>query len=38
MANISRYDPFGEFVTLRHATDRLFEDTFVSPLTWRTPR
>jgi HSP20 family protein len=36
MANITRYDPFGEMVTLRHAMDRLFEDSFVSPLTWRT--
>src|SRR5438552_14190 len=36
MANITRYDPFGEMVTLRHAMDRLFEDSYVSPLTWRT--
>jgi HSP20 family protein len=36
MANIARYDPFGEMVTLRQAMDRLFEDSFVSPLTWRT--
>jgi HSP20 family protein len=36
MANITRFDPFGEMVTLRQAMDRLFEDSFVSPLTWRT--
>jgi HSP20 family protein len=36
MANITRYDPFSEMVTLRQAMDRLFEDSFVSPLTWRT--
>ena len=36
MANISRFDPFSEMVSLRSAMDRLFEDSFVSPLTWRT--
>lgn len=36
MANITRFDPFGELVSLRSAMDRLFEDSFVSPLTWRT--
>ena len=36
MANITRYDPFSEMVTLRQAMDRLFEDSFVSPLTLRT--
>jgi HSP20 family protein len=36
MANITRFDPFGEMVTLRQAMDRLFEDSFVSPLTLRT--
>ena len=35
MANITRYNPFGELVTLRDAMGRLFEDSFVSPLTWR---
>ena len=35
MANITRFDPYGEMVTLRQAMDRLFEDSFVSPLTWR---
>ena len=36
MANITRYDPFSEMVSLRQAMDRLFEDSFVSPLGWRT--
>ena len=36
MANITRYDPLGEMVSLRSAMDRLFEDSIVSPLTWRT--
>lgn len=36
MANITRYDPLGEMVSLRQAMDRLFEDSFVSPLSWRT--
>jgi HSP20 family protein len=35
MANITRYSPYGELVTLRDAMGRLFEDSFVSPLTWR---
>jgi HSP20 family protein len=36
MANLTRFDPFTEMVSLRQAMDRLFEDSFVSPLTWRT--
>ena len=36
MANITRFDPVGEMVSLRSAMDRLFEDSFVSPMTWRT--
>lgn len=36
MANITRFDPLGEMVSLRHAMDRLFEDSVVSPLTWRS--
>ncbi len=36
MANITRYDPLGEMVSLRSAMDRLFEDSFVNPLSWRT--
>jgi HSP20 family protein len=36
MANLTRYDPFSEMVSLRQAMDRLFEDSFVSPMGWRT--
>lgn len=36
MANITRFDPVGDMVSLRSAMDRLFEDSFVSPMTWRT--
>jgi HSP20 family protein len=36
MANITRFDPLSEMVSLRSAMDRLFEDSFVSPLSWRT--
>jgi HSP20 family protein len=36
MANITRFDPLGEIVSLRSAMDRLFEDSFVNPTTWRT--
>lgn len=36
MANITRFDPFSEMLTLRQAMDRLFEDSFVNPLTLRT--
>jgi HSP20 family protein len=36
VANITRWDPVGEVMSLRSAIDRLFEDSFVSPLTWRT--
>jgi HSP20 family protein len=35
MANLTRFDPLSEMVTLRQARDRLFEDSFVSPLTLR---
>ncbi len=31
MANITRYNPFSEMVSLRQAMDRLFEDSFISP-------
>jgi HSP20 family protein len=31
MANIQRYNPFNEMVSLREAMDRLFEDSFISP-------
>jgi HSP20 family protein len=30
---LSRWNPLGEMVSLRQAMDRLFEDSFVSPLT-----
>jgi HSP20 family protein len=36
MANLTRFDPVGEMVSLRAAMDRLFEDSFVSPMSWRT--
>lgn len=35
MANITRFNPLNEMVTLRSAMDRLFDDSFVSPLSWR---
>jgi HSP20 family protein len=38
MANITRWDPFGEMVSLRQAMDRLVEDSFVNPVSWRTVR
>lgn len=38
MANITRWDPFGEMVSLRQAMDRLMEDSFVSPTSLRTVR
>src|SRR6266516_3273815 len=33
MANLTRYNPFNEVVSLREAMDRLFEDSFISPRT-----
>ena len=30
MANIARYNPFNDVVSLREAMDRLFEDSFIS--------
>jgi HSP20 family protein len=36
MANLTRFDPFNEMITLRQAMDRLVEDSFVSPFTWRS--
>jgi len=36
MNALTRYNPLGEAVSLRQAMDRLFEDSFVSPLGWRT--
>jgi HSP20 family protein len=31
MAGITRYNPFGEMVSLREAMDRLFEDSVITP-------
>lgn len=31
MANLTRYNPFSEVVSLREAMDRLFEDSYISP-------
>ena len=31
MANLTRFNPFNEAVSLREAMDRLFEDSFISP-------
>jgi HSP20 family protein len=31
MANVTRYNPFNEVVSLREAMDRLFADSFISP-------
>src|SRR5438105_12437541 len=31
MANLTRYNPFSEAMSLREAMDRLFEDSFISP-------
>lgn len=39
MANLTRYNPFNEVVSLREAMDRLFEDSFIpsrSPNFWGT--
>jgi HSP20 family protein len=33
MANITRYNPFSEVVSLREAMDRLFEDSFIPSRT-----
>lgn len=38
MANLTRLDPFTDTMSLRQAMDRLFEDSFVSPLSWRALR
>jgi HSP20 family protein len=35
MANLVRWDPFGEMWSLRQAMDRLFEDAWVRPWTMR---
>ena len=35
MANLTRFDPFGEMLTLREAMNSLFEDSYVSPSSSR---
>jgi HSP20 family protein len=37
MTLVRRSSPLGELVTLRHAMDRLFEDSFVRPRAWGFP-
>lgn len=37
MANLVRWDPFRDMVSLRDAMDRLFEESFVRPRSWLTP-
>ena len=34
MANLTRWDPFGELTPLRHMMDRLMEDAWVRPGSW----
>jgi HSP20 family protein len=34
MTVVRRPSPFGDFLSLRQAMDRLFEESFVSPRTW----
>lgn len=36
MANIIRWQPMSDLVSLRDAMDRLFEDSFVTPRSWNT--
>jgi len=36
MANIVRWEPFNEMISLRDAIDRLFEESFIQP-RWATP-
>jgi len=38
MANIVRWEPFRDLITLREAMDRLFEESFIHPRTgWPAP-
>ena len=38
MANIVRWDPFRDLITLREAMDRLFEESFIRPrIGWPAP-
>src|SRR4029434_9800399 len=34
MANLTRWDPFSDMLSLRQAMDRLFEDAWVRPGSW----
>jgi len=34
MANLTRYSPFQQAVSLRDAMNRLFEDSFIAPSNW----
>ncbi len=36
MANLTRYDPFPEMISLRQAMNSLLEDSVISPLRWRS--
>ena len=36
MADLARWDPVGDIVSLREAMDRLFEDSFIRPRGWLT--
>jgi len=35
MANITRYRPFSDLVTMRDVMDRFWDDSIMSPLSWR---
>jgi HSP20 family protein len=37
MANLVRWDPLRDMVSLRQAIDRLFEESFVRPRGWSAP-
>ena len=36
MANLTRFDPFGDLLSLRDTMDRLFDDRLYRPVTWRS--
>jgi len=35
MANLTRFDPFTDMISLRGAMDRLFDESVVNPFGWR---
>lgn len=37
MTSLMRWDPFRDFMTLRNAMDRLFEEAFAAPTRWALP-